>query len=289
MRLRSLLLAVALLVAAVPAAEAATTYRDGAMGMSVRVADSRRTAVVTYENACAPLRERVRIRRGRISRRFLVTCQAAGGASALPAERVTVRATVHRRRISGTVDGEPFIAARGGRAPTTAERCENRGVELAKTDVARVYGYGLRVIACLLASGRQAVVGASDADSDELYSSGNAVSNITLEETFIGYVSDPFDTAADKYGQGGDPALAPHVTVIDLNGPGTARTRVPSQMASVQALVVHPDGRVAWAGPAPDGTGTLILTATGGAVSELARGAIDPATLRVAGPGFAWG
>jgi hypothetical protein len=284
---RSLLLTAVLLLAAVPAADAATTYRDGEMGVSIRVAESRRTAVVTYENACAPLRARVRIRRGRISRRLRVTCQAAGGASALPAERVTVRAVVYRRRVNGTVDGEPFIAERGGRPATAAERCENRGVELARTDVARVYGYGPRVIACLLASGRQAVIGVVDRDSDEMYSSGNEVSDIALEESFVGYVSDPFDTAADKYGEGGHPSLAPHVTVIDLNGPGTARTRVPTQMADVQALVVHPDGRVAWAGPAPEGM--VILTASGNAVSELARGAIDPATLRVAGPGFAWG
>ena len=282
--LRSLLLAAALLLASVPAAGAATTYRDGEMGVTVRVADSRRTAVVTYENACAPLRARVRIRRGRISRRLQVTCQAAGGASAVPAERVTVRAVVLRRRINGTVDGEPFIAERNGRPATAAERCENRGTELAKTDVARVYGYGARTIACLLATGRQAVIGITV--EDDPYVSGTSVSSIALEERFVGYVGDPFSSAADKYGQGDDPVLAPHVTVVDLGAPADPVVRVPAQIA-VQALVVHPDGRVAWAGPAPEGT--LILTAApGGAAAELARGPFDPATLRVEGAGFAW-
>lgn len=293
------LTAVAMFVLLAPAASAAT-YRDRGQGVEVRVV--RGSATVRFvDQACGAGVVTAKVRAGTIVRATRFRCEP----SARPFEKTArVVATVLPRRVVGTMSGRPFIARRGARKPSAAQRCGYRGLTIAVTEAVRVFEESARrsasqeprtTVACRRRDGAAVEIARVDPDAGDgdRYEAGTRAVSVQASGTRIAFRHAAFDTAAEKYGGTGGPPFDQTVVVRDLAA-GT-ETRIDPELGHVAAVALHPDGRVAWAGTrtregdgSPGPGDVFVKTVRDGATVTLDQGPIVATSLRAAVDGFAW-
>lgn len=281
---RLALLTLAVLLVAAPSASAARVYRDPDAGVEVRVARGMAT-VFFAEPTCGDDSVRTRVRGRRFSRTSQFACDPGGVAAA---QTLKVAGIVGDRRVVGHVEGRRFIALRGAPRPTLAQRCGHRGLTLVQTDAVRVFRDDDLTIACRRRDGAVVEIGRYVPDEADYYASGTAAWSIEAIGTRVAFAQAPFNTAASKYGDADNPVFDPTVVVRDLET-GT-EARIAPELRNVQAVALHPDGRVAWAGNQSRTYGgeTSVKTFRDGNVLTLDQGKIDAYSLRAEGDGFAW-
>ena len=274
----------ALLVAA-PSASAARIYRDAGVGVEVRI--SRGIATVRFHDpTCGAGVFRSRVRSGRVSRQERFGCELG---AAIPGPWLRLSARVTPLLVFGRIEGRRFVARRNAPPPTPAQRCGHRGLTLVASATARVYRHDDLTHACRRRDGRTIRIAYSVEEVADYYYYGVSAWSIRLVGSRLAFAQARFDTAASEFGDGDNPIFDPTVVVRDLET--GAATRVDPELKNVQAVALHPDGRVAWAGTdsrhRPGGE-TLVMTVQDGRVVTLDRGRIDANSLRAEGDGFAW-
>lgn len=282
-------LAMFLLIA--PSASAARSYRDVETGVVVKVAPKKKQATVRFiEPGCGAGKLKTKVLDRRINRSVAVSCED-GAEEAVQTVRVTAKVT--KRRVRGTVNDFPFTADRGMPPFSARDACGFRGLTVADSVDFRVYRDADATIACLRSTGESVTLAQSITEEGDEYSSGTRAWSIKIEGYRIAYAHAQFDDAASKYGQMQGAQFDP--TVILRDNPSGPETRIAPELASVSAVALHPDGRVAWAGTETRGPrgepgpgDVFVKTVQDGKVVTLDRGPIVAESLRAQGDGFAW-